>query len=74
MRRFFTFLSIVVLLGSVVHAGWDQSTQRWEIDCDYGDSRACSFAAMGYEEGWLTVWDGKTNQEQEIKKKLCKSG
>ena len=73
MKRYLKFLSLIVLLGTVVHAGWDQSTDRFAMDCEYGNSRACLDAALGYEEGWEMIWDGKENHSEKRKKNYAKA-
>lgn len=66
-------LSALVLLGSVAQAGWDQSTERWEMDCNAGSSMGCNFAGMCYKNGEITVWNGKTNDTKKIKKNYAKA-
>ena len=73
MKRYLKILSVTVLLGSGVQAGWDQSTQRFEMDCEYGNARACLDAALGYEQGWEMIWDGKENHSEKRKKNYAKA-
>jgi len=73
MKQYLKILSAFVLVGSVAQAGWDQSTERWEMDCNYGSSMGCSFAGMGYEDGEITVFNGKNNETKKIKKNYAKA-
>jgi uncharacterized protein YjhX (UPF0386 family) len=73
MKRYLKFLSLIVLLGTVVQAGWDQSTQRFEMDCEYGIARACSDAAFSYMDGFEMIWDGKENHSEKRKKNYAKA-
>ncbi len=73
MKRYLKFLSLIVLLGSTAQAGWDQSTERFAMDCEYGNSRACLDAALGYEQGWEMIWDGKENHSEKRKKNYAKA-
>lgn len=73
MRQYLKTLSVLVLVGSVAHAGWDQSTDRWEMDCNAGSSMGCSFAARGYKNGEITVFNGKNNETKKIKKNYAKA-
>ena len=73
MKRYLKFLSLIVLVGSTAQAGWDQSTDRFAMDCEYGNSRACLDAALGYEQGWEMIWDGKENHSEKRKKNYTKA-
>ncbi len=64
---------LTIILFSTLNAEWDQSLDRWEMDCNYNNATACSIAASMYRDGKRVVFENNINITHKMKKNISKA-